>query len=159
MARHVESSWLWRIRAPESTKSRGLQANDILLDLATPRYCHSRKCTTFSEDAAFPSGNSPCRRRVDGPAGKNASASAAINKYLRDHELLPEGCTLYSLRHGFQDRLIKVEAPERLQADLMGHKTLRPKYGKGPSLEQMHSWLLKTALKPKNQENRPTKQL
>jgi len=81
-------------------------------------------------------------------AGKNASASGAINKYLRERQLLPDGCTLYGLRHGFQDRLIEVEAPERIQADLMGHKTQRPKYGKGPSLEQMQSWLLKTALHP-----------
>ena len=79
-------------------------------------------------------------------AGKNASASGAINKYLRENKLLPKGATLYGLRHGFQDRLIEVEAPERIQADLMGHKTLRPKYGKGPSLKQMHQWLERTAL-------------
>lgn len=82
-------------------------------------------------------------------AGKNDSASGAINKYMRENNLLPPGATLYSLRHGFQDRLIEVEAPERIQADLMGHKTLRPKYGKGPSLKQMQEWLLKTALYPK----------
>jgi len=81
-------------------------------------------------------------------AGKNASASATINKYLRERHLLPDGCTLYGLRHGFQDRLIEEEAPERIQADLMGHKTLRPKYGKGPSLRQMRDWLEKTALRP-----------
>lgn len=83
-------------------------------------------------------------------AGKNAAASAAINKHLRENELLPEGATLYGLRHGFQDRLIEIEAPERIQADLMGHKTIRPKYGKGPSLKQMQEWLLKTALHPLN---------
>lgn len=79
-------------------------------------------------------------------AGKNASASAAINKYLRKRRLLPEGATLYGLRHGFQDRLIEVEAPERIQADLMGHKTLRPKYGRSPSLAQMRKSLERPAL-------------
>ena len=83
-------------------------------------------------------------------AGKNASASAAINKYLKSQNLLPDGATLYDLRHGFQDRLIEVEAPERVQADLMGHKTLRPKYGKGPSLQQLREWLLRIALKPES---------
>ena len=82
-------------------------------------------------------------------AGKNAAASGVINKYLRDNGLLPEGGTLYGLRHGFQDRLIEVEAPERIQADLMGHKIQRPKYGKGPSLAQMRDWLEKTALHPR----------
>ena len=82
-------------------------------------------------------------------AGKNAAASGVINKYLRENGLLPEGGTLYGLRHGFQDRLIEVEAPERIQADLMGHKIQRPKYGKGPSLAQMREWLEKTALHPR----------
>lgn len=81
-------------------------------------------------------------------AGKNASASGAINKYLRSQMLLPEGATLYSLRHAFQDRLIEVEAPERIQADLMGHKTLRPKYGKGPSPNQLQNWLERIQLSP-----------
>ncbi|MEM7653633.1 MAG: hypothetical protein AAF220_10685, partial [Pseudomonadota bacterium] len=81
-------------------------------------------------------------------AGKNSTASAAINKYLRNNDLLPPSASLYGLRHGFQDRLIEVEAPERIQADLMVHKTLRPKYGKGPSLQQMRAWLEKTALHP-----------
>ncbi|MEM7237036.1 MAG: integrase, partial [Pseudomonadota bacterium] len=83
-------------------------------------------------------------------AGKNASASGAINKYLRNHGLLPDGAALYGLRHGFQVRLIEVEAPERIQADLTGHKTLRPKYGKGPSLEQMQEWMQKIALHPRS---------
>ena len=82
-------------------------------------------------------------------AGKNPAASGVINKYLRENGLLPEGATLYGLRHGLQDRLIEVEAPERIQADLMGHKIQRPKYGKGPSLAQMRDWLKKTALHPR----------
>jgi integrase len=81
--------------------------------------------------------------------GKTDSLSALINKYLMDHELRPTpGHTLYSLRHTFQDRLISVEVPERIQAELMGHKFHRPKYGSGPSLEQKAAWLEKIAYLP-----------
>ena len=78
-------------------------------------------------------------------AGKAPSASATINKYLRERGLAPGGRTLYSLRHSFQDRMIEVEVPERLQAELMGHKLQREKYGKGPSLEQKAGWLQRIA--------------
>ena len=51
-----------------------------------------------------------------------------------------------SFRHGFQDRLIAVEAPDRIQADLMGHRYVRERYGKGPSLSQKAVWLQRVAL-------------
>ncbi len=76
--------------------------------------------------------------------GRSDQLSANINKHLKTTNLLPtENHTLYSLRHTFQDRLIEVECPERIQAELMGHKYSRPKYGKGPSLEQKAIWLKK----------------
>ena len=79
--------------------------------------------------------------------GNGDTLSATVNKFLTENNLkqTPKH-TLYSLRHNFQDRLIKVEAPERIQAELMGHKFHRPKYGKGPSLEQKAEWLDKIAL-------------
>ena len=81
--------------------------------------------------------------------GNTDSLTALINKYLMEHGLRPTpGHTLYSLRHTFQDRLIEVEAPERIQAELMGHKFHRPKYGSGPSLEQKAEWLKKIAYAP-----------
>lgn len=138
----------------------GLEAADILLDHTTPhiviRANSLRSLKTRHSHRVIPLVGVALKALQDNPkgfpryAGKNASASSAINKFLRENNLLPDGCTLYGLRHSFQDRLIEVEAPERIQADLMGHKTLRPKYGKGPSLEQMRDWLLKTALKPQN---------
>lgn len=80
---------------------------------------------------------------------RNASLSAAINKYLRDNGLLPsERHSMYSLRHSFQDRLTDSEAPDRIQAELMGHKYVRPKYGRGPDLAQKARWLTKIAYKP-----------
>lgn len=89
---------------------------------------------------AFPSGFARYR-------GRTASLSATLNKYLRSNGLLPEdgGHSFYSLRHSFQDRLNEVEAPERLQADLMGHKFHRERYGAGPGLEQKQRWLQRIA--------------
>jgi len=79
--------------------------------------------------------------------GKNALISNTIGKYLRLNKLLPTSQhSLYSLRHSFEDRLTAVEPPDKVQAALMGHKYMRPRYGLGPSLEQKQQWLRKTAL-------------
>jgi hypothetical protein len=62
--------------------------------------------------------------------------------------MLPsENHTAYSLRHSFQDRLTAVDASDRVQADLMGHKFNRETYGKGASLEKKFEWLQKICLK------------
>jgi integrase len=62
--------------------------------------------------------------------------SAAVNKYFAENGLRPtRDHTLYSLRHSFKDRLVAIEAPDGLIDSLMGHKTYKPKYGRGPSLE------------------------
>lgn len=80
---------------------------------------------------------------------KAASLSAIVNKVMQVNKLLPvKGQTLYSLRHTFEDRLTKVEAPDKLMAALMGHKFHRPRYGLGPSLEQKQEWLQRIAFKP-----------
>jgi len=80
---------------------------------------------------------------------KNVTLSSAVNKYLRENKLLQsDKHTLYSFRHSFQDRLTAAEAPDRIQADLMGHKYTREKYGKGPDLTQKRRWLERIAYKP-----------
>ncbi len=80
--------------------------------------------------------------------GRPDSLSSAINKWFRDNDVLPTPSqSLYSLRHCFQDRLISVEAPDRIQAELMGHKFHRPRYGAGASLEQKQKWLERIAFK------------
>ena len=62
--------------------------------------------------------------------------SATVNKYLMENGLRPtKDHSAYSLRHSFRDRLVAVETPDSLIDSLMGHKTYKPKYGKGPSLE------------------------
>jgi len=76
------------------------------------------------------------------------SLSGAIGKYLRENKLLPsDQHSPYSLRHSFQDRLTRANAPDRVQADLMGHKFQRPTYGDGSDLKQKHEWMTKIQLK------------
>ena len=55
--------------------------------------------------------------------------------------------SVYSLRHSFKDRLVAVEAPDSLIDSLMGHKTYKPKYGKGPSLELKLKYLQQIAFR------------
>lgn len=79
---------------------------------------------------------------------KPDSLSGTLSKYLKENKLLPsKNHTVYSLRHSFQDRLLAVNAPDRVQADLMGHKFNRQAYGNGASLEQKFEWLQKIKLK------------
>lgn len=91
------------------------------------------------------------RRAAAGGFPRYASApdllSATVNKFLTENGLRPTPKhTAYSLRHAFQDRLIAAEVPERMQADLMGHKLARPRYGAGADLAHVRDWLAKIAL-------------
>lgn len=79
---------------------------------------------------------------------KSSNLSAALNKYLQENGLRPtKEHTVYSLRHSFKGRLIAAEAPDSLIDSLMGHKTYKPKYGKGPSLELKLKYLQRIAFK------------
>jgi len=72
--------------------------------------------------------------------------SATVNKYLAENDLRPtKDHTVYSLRHSFKDRLVAIEAPDSLIDSLMGHKTYKPKYGRGPSLELKLKYLERIA--------------
>lgn len=78
--------------------------------------------------------------------GKADLLSNTINKFLRENGLLPgPHHSLYSLRHSFEDRLTAVEPPDKVQAALMGHKYVRPRYGHGPGLAQKQEWMEKIA--------------
>lgn len=78
---------------------------------------------------------------------RSSTLSATVNKFMTENKLLPsERHSLYSLRHSFQDRLTAADAPDRIAADLMGHKFARPRYGEGPTLEHKRDWLLKIAV-------------
>ncbi len=68
--------------------------------------------------------------------------SATANKALGAAGLRPtRGHTVYSLRHTFKDRLIAIQAPERVQDALMGHAVQGVRYGAGPDLAQKADWL------------------
>lgn len=91
---------------------------------------------------AFPQGFARYNDKAD-------SLSALVNKYLDNHNLLPtDNHSFYSLRHTFEDRLTAVDAPEKVIAALMGHKSQRPKYGSGPDLVQKQRWMQQMAFTP-----------
>jgi len=136
----------------------GLRTEDIILDqnipyiFIRPRKGHTLK-TKFRERQiplvgfaleafkACPNGFTEYHDRPD-------SLSGLLGNYLSDHKLFPtDQHTVYSLRHSFQDRLTEVDAPDRVQAELMGHKFNREKYGKGPTLEKKKEWMEKIRLK------------
>lgn len=86
---------------------------------------------------AFPNGFERYKNKAD-------QLSALVNKYMLAHGMRPTmDHTLYSLRHTFEDRMTAVEVTDRIAADLMGHKLIRPKYGAGSGLAQKQEWLKK----------------
>lgn len=80
--------------------------------------------------------------------GNSAGCITAINKYFRDHNIMPDGATLYSLRHGFKDRLTIAGAGDEMKKALMGHSLGKVDYGDGPPLYLRLEWLSKIVLNP-----------
>lgn len=77
---------------------------------------------------------------------KEEAASAAINKYLRENELMPSGKhTLYGFRHSLEDRMKLAGLGDDVRRMLLGHKVNREAYGTDP-LEWKRGELLKIAL-------------
>ncbi len=65
-------------------------------------------------------------------------ATSSINKSIRESGVIPDKRqSLYSLRHWFQDQLTKLDVIDRAQAQLMGHRFHRPKYGYGKELSEL----------------------
>ncbi len=159
----MNSEARWFLHAAAETGARpseivGLLPEDIILNDPIPHiWIRDRKGrplkTKHSErqiplvgyalDAfkAMPNGFPKYRDRTD-------NLTAAVNKFLRGNKLLPsEQHSIYSLRHSFQDRILSVNAPDRIQAELMGHKFNRPKYGDGGSLQQKLDYMQMIQLK------------
>jgi hypothetical protein len=68
----------------------------------------------------------------------NPGLSDTINKYLRENCLMESPKhTLYSLRHSFEDRMLRGEVDERIRRDLMGHR-----------LTQAHTGTLRARRRP-----------
>lgn len=136
----------------------GLLPEDIILDAEIPHiHIRARKgralktkfrqrtipLVGFALDAfnALPEGFAKYHDRPDGLSG-------LLSQYFKNHNLLPtDQHTVYSLRHSFQDRLLAVNTPDRIQADLMGHKFGRPRYGDGATLAHKLEWMQKICLK------------
>ncbi|EJN15670.1 phage integrase family protein [Bradyrhizobium sp. YR681] len=75
--------------------------------------------------------------------------SKTANKFLDEHGLKEsDRHTLYSLRHGFKDRLRETEAADELKDELMGHDTKKPKYGDGHGLDLKLKYIERIALAP-----------
>lgn len=78
---------------------------------------------------------------------REEAASAAINKFLRENDLMPtERHTLYGLRHSLEDRMKEAGIGDELRKILMGHAIDREEYGEGGSLQWRRSELSKIAL-------------
>ena len=120
----------------------GLMPDDIVLDAEVP---HIR----IRGNAARTIKNAPSRRDIplvgvsldafrDFPEGfpryrkDSADLSATVNKYLRANGLAEtRRHTLYSLRHSFEDRLLRARVDERVRRDILGHALGRERYGEG----------------------------
>ena len=77
----------------------------------------------------FPNGFSRYR-------SKPATLSATVNKFLRENGLMEsDQHVMYSLRHSFEDRMLRAGIDERVRRELMGHSLGRQKYGQAGELE------------------------
>ena len=75
--------------------------------------------------------------------------SATVNKYFVEHGMKPSRMhSVYSLRHGFKDRLRDAECPDELRDELLGHANGKPKYGDGHGLRMKLKYLEMIALAP-----------
>lgn len=76
-----------------------------------------------------------------------ATLSAAIASYLEENRLQESPAhSLYSLRHGFEDRMLAAGVDERVRRDIMGHALGRQRYGKGASLAHAAELLAPVAI-------------
>lgn len=130
----------------------GLELTDVILDHEVP-HVHVRKNSIRGLKTAHSERLLPllgvslvaARELVDSGgwgkrAGKNMYATSIINRHLRESGLVTDKRqSLYSLRHWFQDQLTKRDVVDRAQAQLMGHKFQRPKYGYGKDLAELRN--------------------
>lgn len=76
-----------------------------------------------------------------------SSLSAALNKYLLENGLRPtKEHVAYSLRHSFEDRMIRAKIDVEVRKILMGHSIDRPEYGDGGGLKLKRDELARMAL-------------
>ncbi len=67
--------------------------------------------------------------------GKPQNLSGTVNSFLRKNGLMEsEHHVMYSLRHSFEDRMLRARIDERVRRELMGHSLGREKYGQAGGL-------------------------
>lgn len=138
------------------SEAAGLTPDRIRLDTNTPH-------VFIAPDANRQIKNAPSRREIplvgvsleifrefsDGfPRYRESPAtlSATVNKFLRTHGLMEsDQHVMYSLRHSFEDRMLRAGIDERVRRELMGHALGRQKYGQGGGLEFKAAQLAKMA--------------
>ncbi len=68
----------------------------------------------------------------------SATLSATVNKFLTGNGLLETPAhSMYSLRHSFEDRMLRAGIDERIRRDMLGHALNRERYGDGGGLEHI----------------------
>lgn len=135
----------------------GLRAEEIFLDHVVPQIqirnnIHRQLKTESSKRdvplvgvslealRAFPNGFPHYRERSN-------TLSGTVNKYLRENGLLEtEDHVMYSLRHSFEDRMVRAHIVDRTRRELFGHSLGREKYGEGGGMFFKRQELLKIAL-------------
>jgi len=73
------------------------------------------------------------------------SASAAINKWLKNH--IPKECSVHSFRHSMRDRLRAVECPKDIVDQIGGWSsgTVGEGYGQGYAIDLLAKWMRRIA--------------
>lgn len=142
----------------------GLAPEDILLDHAVPHvYIRPRKgyrLKTLSSERKIPLVGTALYALKKYPHGFEQNGnpdgfSSAVNKYLRNNNLLPtKAHSAYSLRHTFKDRLRDLQAPQEMIDELLGHWKTGPQYGRGHTLEAKHKILSKMEFEVPNAHDR-----
>lgn len=123
-------------------EAAGLMPEDIVLEAEVPyiriRANAARAIKTGPSRRDLPLVGVSLAAFKDFPEGfpryrkNSAGLSATINKYLRENGLAEtDRHTLYSLRHSFEDRLLRARVDERVRRDIMGHALGRERYGEG----------------------------
>ncbi|MGL4320784.1 MAG: tyrosine-type recombinase/integrase [Paracoccaceae bacterium] len=75
------------------------------------------------------------------------SLTDTVNKYLRENGLMETpGHSMYSLRHSFEDRMLRAGVDERVRSDLIGHTIKRQRYGAGADLPMLMRVIQSVAL-------------
>ncbi|WP_253732746.1 tyrosine-type recombinase/integrase [Thioclava sp. JE_KL1] len=128
------------------SEGAGLDENTIVLEAKTPHIIIRpepwRALKNFHSERTIPltgiSLEAFCEAKQGFPRYRENSAtlSATVNKFLEENGLLetPKH-VMYSLRHSFEDRMLRAGIDERIRRDMMGHSLDRERYCDGGGID------------------------